>query len=73
MLGLLASPGLPSQEHHGVCTVGLTLLNNLAQVVKALTGGAPATEATPMLVSAFSVSNCAGKAAQHFRAFASTP
>ncbi|KAL4452086.1 hypothetical protein ABPG75_007748 [Micractinium tetrahymenae] len=40
---------------------GLTLLNNLAQVVKALSG-AP-KEDTPVLVSLFSVCNCAGRMA----------
>jgi hypothetical protein len=39
---------------------GLTLLNNLAQIVKALAGP---TDATPVLVSLFSVCNCAGEAA----------
>jgi hypothetical protein len=39
---------------------GLTLLNNLAQIIKALAGP---TDATPVLVSLFSVCNCAGEAA----------
>ena len=42
---------------------GLTLVNNLSQLVKALTGGASAMDTTPVLVSAFSVCNCAGEAA----------
>ena len=42
---------------------GLTLVNNLSQLVKALTGGASALETTPVLVSAFSVCNCAGEGA----------
>ncbi|KAL4437504.1 hypothetical protein ABPG77_003485 [Micractinium sp. CCAP 211/92] len=40
---------------------GLTLLNNLAQVVKALSG--VPHEDTPVLVSLFSVANCAGRMA----------
>ena len=39
---------------------GLTLVNNLSQLVKALTSGASALEVTPVLVSVFSVCNCAG-------------
>ena len=42
---------------------GLTLVNNLSQLVKALTGGASAMDTTPVLVSAFSVCNCAGEGA----------
>jgi MFS family permease len=42
---------------------GLTLVNNLSQLVKALTGGASAMDTTPVLVSAFSVCNCAGRMA----------
>lgn len=38
----------------------LTLLNNLAQLVHALTNGASAADVTPVLVSIFSVCNCAG-------------
>ena len=40
---------------------GLTLVNNLSQLVKALTNGASAMDTTPVLVSAFSVCNCAGE------------
>lgn len=51
---------LPPQPPHPTPPPGLTLLNNLAQVVKALAG--EPQEDTPVLVSLFSVANCAGRA-----------
>lgn len=45
---------------------GLALLNNLAQLVKALAGGGSASEVTPVLVSLFSVANCGGRMALGF-------
>lgn len=55
-------PPSPLHLNPPICH-SLTLLNNLAQLAKALSGGASALEVTPVLVSLFSVSNCAGRMA----------
>lgn len=57
-----STPALPRH----CAPAGLALLNNLAQLVKALSGGGSALEVTPVLVSLFSVANCGGRMALGF-------